>query len=533
MVQPDEAAGAALPTDPARAVEEAWQLRHRDEARSSALAAEVLEGAAPDPQLALRARVVQAAVAFTHQDYQRTLGLARDALPQIRDDRWLGRLLLVLANVSAEIGEPVRATGFFNEAIQVARRVGDRQLVAQCLLNAALDHVDPGDQIRDFREALAIFTQIGDDEGQAYAHLDLAHALAAQMRHHEATTAARRAGDAAVRAGTEDVRAHARVMEALGSARLGHRLHAEVLAGEVVAQLQGARDPLVVDVSIELARVWSALAAPDRVVELLEPLTSAPLSGRQAIALTDLLSEGYAARGDHESAYWTLRSHVDTKDHHEDSMAQRRAAALVVLHHVQTVEEEAALAREREQLLVAEVSELRSEHRAVQEISIRDELTGLHNRRLLNDRLRRDLGEAGASHPVSLLLLDLDHFKAVNDCHGHLVGDQVLHELGRILRTEVRSSDVAARFGGEELAVLQPATDLTAATGLAERLRVRIREVDWRAVLGIRLQVTVSIGVATSRGGDAPRDLLRRADSALYAAKAAGRDRVVASPDAG
>ena len=167
----------------------------------------------------------------------------------------------------------------------------------------------------------------------------------------------------------------------------------------------------------------------------------------------------------------------------------------------------------------------------VQEISIRDDLTGLHNRRLLNDRLRVDVRAADADHPVSLILLDLDHFKRVNDTHGHVVGDQVLHALGRMLQTEVRVSDVAARYGGEELAVLQPGTDLDAATVLAERLRARIAALDWLQIVGVPLNLTVSAGVASTSGGETPRDLLRRADRAMYAAKAAGRDRVMTAAD--
>ncbi|MCG7322210.1 MULTISPECIES: GGDEF domain-containing protein [Arsenicicoccus] len=528
--------GGGPAIDHSAMVERAWHARHRDQETASALADRAARHAVAtdDHLLEARARVVQAACRFAVQDYEQALTLANEGLVTLTslEDVWLGRLQLVLGNVSAEIGEPAHAAGFFNQAVSIARQANDVQLVAQCLLNAALDRVDVVDQVRDFRRALAIFEGIDDAEGQAYAHLDIAHALVDQQRLLEATVEARRAQHHAARAHTNDVVAHAVALQAYGSAHLGHPLQAEALLADAQHRIESARQPVRIDVTIEVARAWTALGRPDEAVLLLEPLlTRSALTDRQTLALTDILSEAYAGRGDHESAYWTLRSHLELKDAHEDAMARRRASALVVLHRVQMVEREAARARERQQRLEAEFSELKSEHRMVQEISIRDDLTGLHNRRLLNDRLRVDVRAADADHPVSLILLDLDHFKRVNDTHGHVVGDQVLHALGRMLQTEVRVSDVAARYGGEELAVLQPGTDLDAATVLAERLRARIAALDWLQIVGVPLNLTVSAGVASTSGGETPRDLLRRADRAMYAAKAAGRDRVMTAAD--
>jgi diguanylate cyclase (GGDEF)-like protein len=159
-----------------------------------------------------------------------------------------------------------------------------------------------------------------------------------------------------------------------------------------------------------------------------------------------------------------------------------------------------------------------------------DALTKLANRRALDTQLER-VGElADVLHTrASLLMIDLDHFKRVNDTFGHTVGDDVLRAVADALaRTFLRKSDFVARYGGEEFVVLLRETALTSATMLAERFRATLRTV---AIShgAERITVTTSIGVAEIAPGEAPNEWLARADRALYEAKAAGRDRVVAA----
>jgi diguanylate cyclase (GGDEF)-like protein len=152
-----------------------------------------------------------------------------------------------------------------------------------------------------------------------------------------------------------------------------------------------------------------------------------------------------------------------------------------------------------------------------------DGLTGCLNHRGFHERLEAEAARAGRGGlPLSLLVLDLDHFKAINDTFGHPVGDEVLSDVGRTLRGLVRRSDVVGRLGGEEFAVLLPDTDAEAAHRFGERVREAVRD------RGEGVPVTVSIGVATLDGSAGRTEQLRHdADQALYAAKHAGRDRVV------
>jgi len=161
-----------------------------------------------------------------------------------------------------------------------------------------------------------------------------------------------------------------------------------------------------------------------------------------------------------------------------------------------------------------------------------DVLTGWHNRRYLERRLPEELARAARyRHPVSCLILDVDHFKRINDVFGHPAGDQVLRDVARRVKGNLRAADLAVRYGGEEFVVVLPETALADAGKLAERVRDAVSARPYPAQ-GANLVVTVSIGVAQApvRAG-APEalgaSLIREADRALYRAKAAGRDRVV------
>ncbi len=165
-----------------------------------------------------------------------------------------------------------------------------------------------------------------------------------------------------------------------------------------------------------------------------------------------------------------------------------------------------------------------------------DVLTGWHNRRYLQTRLGEELARAQReAAPLTCLMIDVDHFKAVNDRHGHLVGDEVLREIAHRIEFQVRASDVSARFGGEEFVILLPSTRMADAQMLAERVRKTVAVEPIQTGAGDALDVTVSIGLAEYRPVDGDDDikvvgerLLAQADVALYEAKAAGRNTVVA-----
>jgi diguanylate cyclase (GGDEF)-like protein len=160
-------------------------------------------------------------------------------------------------------------------------------------------------------------------------------------------------------------------------------------------------------------------------------------------------------------------------------------------------------------------------------LSQHDPLTGLLNRRACEERLAAERARrARSGRPLALLSLDIDHFKRVNDEHGHAAGDAALVAVAALLRREARETDAVARLGGEEFALLLPDTDAQGAWRLAERLLEALRD-EQVPHEGRTLRVTASIGVALMAANEQPGGLLRRLDRALYAAKQGGRDRAV------
>ncbi|HEV7352855.1 MAG TPA: PleD family two-component system response regulator [Brevundimonas sp.] len=165
------------------------------------------------------------------------------------------------------------------------------------------------------------------------------------------------------------------------------------------------------------------------------------------------------------------------------------------------------------------------------EMAVTDALTGLHNRRYMANQLQALIGRANhGGEPVAVLLLDIDHFKGVNDLFGHDAGDEVLREFGVRLATNVRAVDLPCRMGGEEFVVVMPGTRLEDAQRIAERIRINVEVAPFRILGGQEsLPVTVSIGVAATRGNEeTPESLLKRADDGVYEAKSSGRNRVIA-----
>jgi diguanylate cyclase (GGDEF)-like protein len=161
------------------------------------------------------------------------------------------------------------------------------------------------------------------------------------------------------------------------------------------------------------------------------------------------------------------------------------------------------------------------------ELSLRDPLTGLFNRRALLERMVAELARARRhGEPLCLLMVDIDHFKRVNDTYGHGVGDLVIAHVAKLLNRGRRASDIVSRYGGEELVLLLPHTPLEGALILAERLRLVVEASSYRTPSG-RDRVTVSIGVSCfNQAMHEPSQLLEVADRALYQSKREGRNRV-------
>jgi diguanylate cyclase (GGDEF)-like protein len=183
---------------------------------------------------------------------------------------------------------------------------------------------------------------------------------------------------------------------------------------------------------------------------------------------------------------------------------------------------------ERDRVRLAEKNEeLQSANEILSQLSITDGLTKLHNHRYFQDHLTREIKRVSRTKaPLSLILIDLDDFKMLNDTYGHAAGDEVLISLAAIMNDSARESDLIARYGGEEFVILMPNTDLAGAVHLAEKVRMAVEST--RLIIGDSMKpidITISLGVALYDGNR--REFFAEADRALYQAKAAGKNCVI------
>ena len=210
----------------------------------------------------------------------------------------------------------------------------------------------------------------------------------------------------------------------------------------------------------------------------------------------------------------------------EDIVLTVRAAVRAYCQERDLIRQNEELRRlnaELESIVAERTRELVEKNRELEVLSVTDRLTGLYNRRKLDELLDEELIRCRRyAVQFAVILMDIDHFKHVNDTYGHVVGDGVLQRMAQVLRERTRDADALARLGGEEFLVLCRHSGLQGALESAERVREAIAAQDFPGVG----QVTASFGVAACGEGDSAKTLLERADAALYRAKAAGRNRV-------
>jgi diguanylate cyclase (GGDEF)-like protein len=231
----------------------------------------------------------------------------------------------------------------------------------------------------------------------------------------------------------------------------------------------------------------------------------------------DSLAAVYEAAGEHEKTIRALKALRVLERLAFDQEVQTRLQNLHVEYETDRLKHEASLERDRR-------NELEASNRQLEKLSLEDSLTGAHNRRYLEAFLGHEIARVARQKcDLSLVMLDLDHFKRINDSFSHAVGDRVLVALTQILRSSSRKSDVIARIGGEEFVVVMPDTSFVQAQVACERLRVAIERYDWQA-LHQGLTVTASFGLVQA-GADCSADaLLALADAKLYEAKRNGRN---------
>jgi len=382
-------------------------------------------------------------------------------------------------------------------------------------LAVALDEsgsTEEGD--RRFREALTIAAAVGD------------HELTMNILNNMAYTAFENDNEA----GARELVGHMREVQARGGLEFGALeldtiARIEMMSGDYAAVERALHDILDGPTSSILSHEGDAPAV------CMLTLAEARRLDRRYKAAQEALDAAVALAG--ERGLDRVRAQAREEQaalfaatgRYQEAYAEHRAfhAAASALHSVQR----AAQARALQAVFEATEARRASDH--FREMAHRDALTGLWNRRYVNERLPALLSEAVAQRtPLSLAILDLDHFKRINDTLSHSTGDTVLQEVSRMLIDSVTGPMIAARIGGEEFLLVLPGVGAEEAAERCERLRLRIRAHAWEPITGTT-PVTTSIGVTTAPEGRATSSsLLSLADRNLYVAKREGRDRVVA-----
>jgi diguanylate cyclase (GGDEF)-like protein len=446
------------------------------------------------------AQAMMSAYSEAIECYERALGLHKGLPPSADNDLILAKVQCNFGATYSFMGLPEKALPLYQQASDLFLRLGRARDGTACLGNCALVHMERAERLS--RQPSA------DERVQAVAAASEARALAERV---VADPSMGPEDGASIIARLTLVRAHivlgdcAAAIEELN--QIDHHLTSDARRSRFRAERSTLRARL--------------LRLTGRTSEAIAELQAEPLDDLTPFDRTGILEELVAAQeaaGDLSGALASFRRYHELTLQARDQSAEQRGQVLHARLELERAQHKAEIERLRAEQLI-----LRNEELARQ--AHMDALTGLPNRRGLDAALAHRVGDERAR--FACVLADIDHFKRINDRYSHLVGDEVLRRVGALMREVVRDGDVAARYGGEEFALLLDRVDGRQAVEVCERLRQVIAAQPWEQIVG-GLAVTISLGVVMRRAGDSGEALLGRADGCLYAAKAAGRDRVVA-----
>ena len=444
---------------------------------------------------------------------------------------WMGRGLNILAALQSQLNRPDLAVSLYQEQVDLARHIRDPELSATALhdLGVELRFSDPERARQHITEALLMFQRMNYAHGVAVAHTNLADFAQRAGDHHvtlhHATQAM--AFPHLDQQPTLEVEAQAARLHALSALN-------DPAAAEARARLEHfGRSHTNPEVQITARLALSRHAPPEQIVTLLGPAVDTARRLGEHVSLPVLheeLSAAHAALGDHAAALHHLSETLRIERSRHAAERRQDLQSFEVLHRIQALQDIAEQERHRNDELNVHLRELRDLNRRIRELGRTDHLTQLTNREHLFHEGERLAAASSPQHPLAAAIIDIDHFKRINDTWGHQLGDTVLQHTAQLIRSVARPGDVTARYGGEEFTILRP--DATAAdlAATCQELQSRMHAHPWQDIIP-HLRVTLSIGVADTAhpAPPGPPDfdaLVAEADRRLYAVKNAGRDHV-------
>ena len=567
--------------------DEAWSIRFTDRERADLLAREALalaEAQGYGVGIALSLRTLGVHRHYFESDYEGALDFLQRALALLNtagETRGRADVLNVIGYVHLRRGEYASATGLHLQALQIQRAAGDLVGEANSLnhLGVVADRAGEYGAALEYHQAsLALREQIGDLAGVGYSLINIGviHGHLGEMerlldhmtralRIHEhrdpqaAGSCLNNIGNAYKALGDYERALEYLERAAAGFRAVGHADEANCLCdlghihegrGDVEAARAcyqrglelvhglgaGIYEP---DILVHLGRLEARLGEVNAgIAHLRQALKLADQQGAReyVYAAHEALAEAYERQGDTARALEHHRAFHSVWRDVYGTETNLRIQNVRVRAEVQQTQREAEILREKNEALTRAdeekarlLEQLHIQAAELERQTSEDALTGVFNRRHLDTLLVTEWERAlRFGRALTVAMLDVDHFKGVNDRFSHAVGDEVLRVVARILRENTRGVDVVARYGGEEFCLILVETRMDEGTRLCDRLRALVQAHDWSAIRP-GLAVTVSIGIAGLHEAEAPDALLAAADVRLYAAKHAGRNRVCAA----
>lgn len=514
--------------------QQAWTLREseRDEALALSERARYLAAESGYKLGAAHSQVTVSFIEFrrNHHDLALERGFqALGVLEAVPASVWQLRLYNVLGMVHFELGERAEGLDYFQQQRSLSRLLNDREMEALAQHDIAVFHFS-GNACQELLEAaLKTFDALDSRTYRGIALYNLSEHHFLQNAYEVALTYAEQVLD-----GAPFTDFDLQVLALGVQARCYSALHAEAsafAAAQRALSLARAHAPhMLVYYYLTLGALYQTLAQPAEAAAAFErALESGSHNTSFTLEAHTLLAACYAEIGDYARAYNQQKRFQNLHDEVYRAEQEQKVRALEVIHLTRAAQHEAELERTRNAELRSHIVQLERLNAQIRELSVRDSLTGLYNRRYFSEQLTRHFGFAHEDgRPLGLILLDIDHFKTVNDTLGHAAGDAVLEGVASLLLAQIRDADIVARYGGEEFAVLLPDSSFTDVLGVAERIRQAVEKHLW-SPLKVGNAITVSLGAADSTHCESTDALLRQADVQLYRAKRRGRNRVCAA----
>lgn len=507
--------------------EQAWQLRDSQ----PHVAVQMLENWLVGPYKPHN-QVLRAYTHWRRGEMTEAMSLVTEAISALRLEQpsiWLGRALGILAPIEGHLSRPDTAMELYAEEVQVARILDNKILEGQASLGMGviLRLQEQYEHSRfHLRQALQSFSQAEDDRGVSFSYLNLGIISRKTKSNYEALDYLEKALDYDKLTEMPSLEAMIRCSYATSLDAIGQTQKAEQ-QDEVLHKLFEKLPNLEDKVDILLVIHRNAVATD--VIKVFEPLIVEVQKMGEHNCLPQIyrkLSKAYEDLSQYQLSLKYLKLAMEFEEKKHDSIRKLQIETLEVLQRIKFWQDIAKKEQQKSSRLKKLVEELQVSNAKIAQLVKTDSLTGLYNRHHLFEKGEAYTSQSTPDFSVGVAIMDIDHFKDINDTYGHLCGDTVLKIIATIIREYSLFADIVSRYGGEEFVLLRTGTTLSDLHNTATLLLQRVREYNWQQTAP-NLKVTLSIGIAVTEQKGNFENLLQVADKRLYVAKNSGRNCII------